>query len=212
MKKQIKAVARGLSITIALGLLSPSVRAEEKLDKLPLSEVLSEQDQHSVAYRVKKVYFGVREVIVVGKSNSFKTSLEKKGDKARVVVSVPWTSLDSQSRNRDETVAEYMGSEYPQIVFTSGWTPIEDIKQGRTSDRLKIKGTLAISGSSEPVEASAVVKQGTNDFVVETTLYTTFSDIKVKTPNAGAASIKDDLHMYGRFQVSQVEGLEAILQ
>ncbi len=212
MKKQIKAVAKGLSMTIALGLLSQSVWAEDELDKLPLSEVLSEQDQHSVAYRVKKILFGVKKVIVVGKSNSFKTSLEKKGDQARVVVSVPWTSFDSQDQDRDESVAEHMGSEYPKIVFTSDWTPIEEIKQARTSDSLKVKGNLAASGSSEPVEASAVVKQGASDFVVETTLYTTFSHIKVKAPSGGVASIKDDLHIYGRFQVSQVEGLEAILQ
>ena len=213
MKKQIKKIAKTLSLTVALGAFSQPTWASEELPEVSVSEIFSEQEQHCVAYRVKKVMFIFKEFIVVGKNCRIKTRLETSDQQAQLTVLVPWSTFDSQDQDRDENVAEDFNAEkYPNIVFTSDWISFEELKQALQSGEMKITGKLDVSGSTSEVEVSTFVEEKDGKIVVETTLFTTFPTIQVEAPSAPIFSIQDDLQLYGRFQISQIEGLEELLQ
>lgn len=176
------------------------------------------ENEHCVAYRTLKEMFLFAEVEVIGKSCQMTTKLEQNSVNrtVRVTVTIPISTLKSDSEDRDEEILTIMNTaKFPNIEFTSVWFAREELSRYLSERKTKLQGKLKIKGKSHQVAFPLQFRPQSKEWIIEGRLITTFSAFEVVVPAVAGGMIaqpSDLLELWLHLSASKIEGGIELLQ
>ena len=177
-----------------------------------------EENEHCVAYRTLKEMFLFAEVEVIGKSCQMITKLEQNSANrtVRVRVTIPISTLKSDSADRDEEILAIMNTaEFPNIEFISVWFTREELRQYLNERKTELQGDLKIKGKSHQVSFPLQFRPQPKEWIIEGRFITSFSAFEVVVPAVAGGMIaqpSDLLELWLHLSTSKIEGGAELLQ
>lgn len=173
-------------------------------------------EDHCLAYKAEKEMFFFANVDVIGKSCDVKSEIRWNGSQAQVVVSVPVTSFDSDSGDRDEEVVIILKNDItPNIKFVSEWLDQASLKKLLDSKGTKIAGQLEVAGNTFPVTFEMTTSKQGDFYLIEGKLISSFTKYKVVVPTVGPGGLiaepKDYVELLVHLRSDKIAGAERVV-
>ena len=173
-------------------------------------------EDHCLAYKAEKVMFFLADVDVIGKSCDVQSAINWDGSKGQIQVSVPVTSFDSDSGDRDEEVAIILKQELtPSITFTSEWLEQDALQNMLQSSNTKVAGNLEVAGNQFPVTFDMKFSKQADFYLVEGQLVSSFTFFKVEVPTVGPGGLisesKDYVELLVHLRSDKITGADRVV-